>query len=542
MAEEKKRGRPRKNPDDRPATEEQVETIKKFCSYMRSDDGASMVAKRITSNMRDLESLADYLSGNGMYDPIFSQTLEQAIGFTSGPASNEELQEWLKHPEIYSDNLRFLSQYLENAALQYGRAASLLSDIKSYNYDLRCATPNLEDKVNSDEFKNSYARVLRTLRKINIPYQIRKLDKKVALEGVAFVWFNKTSDTIDLLELPSDFCYITAPWTYGYLFALDLTYFDRFAFQQTQVPELWHAYEVFCRKRQELAQSKDYKEKLVPYQYYPVSPFDGWCAVFDSSRPIKVPPMIGAAGSAIDSLGYRDLIKQKAVIDLWKILSYKIPVNSTTNKMDITYKEASAFIETMRGVFPENYIVAATPFDLQTPVSSDQTSVMEGLENISNKTFYDYSGVPNALFNNSDLKSAAALKLATNTLFSYASSGLYASMQNLVNWIIRIECGSRYDWHIVFHGNKLYEDEEKKAALSMFSSANAPVSYVMSHFGYEPFDIENAYIIENALGLKDKMKPLQVGNSTSFTEGGRPEELESQRSDSSDANEDSGNE
>ena len=79
MAEEKKRGRPRKNPDDRPATEEQVETIKKFCSYMRSDAGASMVAKRITSNMRDLESLADYLSGNGMYDPIFRQTIEQAI-------------------------------------------------------------------------------------------------------------------------------------------------------------------------------------------------------------------------------------------------------------------------------------------------------------------------------------------------------------------------------------------------------------------------------------------------------------------------------
>lgn len=522
------------------ATDEQIETIQKFCSFMRSDPGASMVAQRITTSMKDLEHVADYLSGNGMYDPIFSQTLAQAIGFTSGPADSEDLQEWLKHPEIYSDNLRFLSQYLENAALQYGRAASLLSDIKSYHYDLRCGATDLGDKVNSEEFKKSYNRALRTLRRLNIPYQIRKVDKKVALEGVAFVWFNRTVDTIDLLELPSDFCYITAPWTYGYLFALDLTYFDRFAFQQTQVPELWKAYEVFCRKRQELAKSSDSREKLIPYQYYPVSPFDGWCCVFDVTRPLKVPPMIGAASSAIDSIGYRDLIKQKAVIDLWKILSYKIPVNNTTNKMDITYKEASSFIDTMRDVFPENYIVAATPFDLQTPVSSDQTSVMEGLENISNKTFYDYSGVPNALFN-SDLKSAAALKLATNTIFSYASSGVYASMQNLVNWILRVECGSRYDWHIVFHGNKLYEDEERASALNLLTKANAPASYVLSYFGYEPFDLQNAFILENMTGIKDMMRPIQMASTMSNSEGGRPTMEASNRTDSSDANDDSGN-
>lgn len=537
MAEEKKRGRPKK---DGPATKEQMETISKFCSFMRSDYGSGIVAKRLSTSMKDLEKIAEYLSGNGMYDPIFSQNLEQAIGFTSGPATTEELQEWLKHPEIHSNNLRFLSQYLENAALQYGRAASLLSDIKSYHYDLRCATPGLSDKVDSDEFKNSYYKALKTLRKLNIPYQIRKLDSKVSKDGVAFVWFNETVNTFDLLDLPSDYCYITAPWTYGYLFAIDLTYFDRFAFQQMQVPELWKAYEVFCKKRIELAKTNESKSKLIPYQYYPVSPFNGWCCVFDVTRPLKIPPMIGAAGPAIDSLGYRDLIKQKAVVDLWKILSYKIPVNTTTNKMEITYKEATGFIDMMRSVFPENYIVTASPFDLQQAVSSDQTSVMEGLENISNETFYDYSGIPNALFN-SDLKSAAALKLATTTLYSYASSGMYASMQNLVNWILNMKCGSRYDWHIVFHGNKLYDQEERATALKMLSSANAPISYVMSYFGYEPFDIQNAFEIENMLGIKDKMRPLQLGNTTSFSEGGRPEKLESERSESSDGNEDSGN-
>lgn len=536
MAEtNKNKGRPRKNP-----TKEQLETIQQFCNYMSSDRGSFQFAKKITSSIKDLNVIANDLAVSGQYSPIFSEQLEQAIGFSSQSASTQDLQEWMQHPSLHSLELRDLSHYLENVSLQYGRAVSLISDIKSYNYDLRCATQGLQDSVDSQEFKNSYHKVMSVLRKLNIPYQIKKLDGKVAKDGIAFVWFTKNADTIDLLDLPSDYCYITAPWTYGYLFALDLTYFDRFAYQEVQVPELWNAYKVFCEKRKNLSSG----ERIEPYQYYPISPFDGWCSVFDNNRPIKIPPMIGAAGPAIDSLGYRDLIKQKALVDLWRVLAFKIPINNTTGKMNVTYKEASSIVDTIRSVLPENFVAFASPFDTESPINADQTSVMEGLENISNESFYDYSAVPNALFNNTDLKSAAALKLATNTLFAYASSGMYASMQNLVNWIIRIECGTKFDWHIVFHGNKLYEDEEKSDALKMFTSANAPVSYVMSHFGIEPFDVENMYIIENALGIKNKMKPLQLGNSPNAAdEGGRPKiEDISKKSESSDLQENSGSE
>ena len=89
----------------------------------------------------------------------------------------------------------------------------------------------------------------------------------------------------------------------------------------------------------------------------------------------------------------------------------------------------------------------------------------------------------------------------------------------------------------------MYEDEEQQSAVSLLQSANAPVSYVMSTLGFEPFDIQNACEIENMTGIKDKMKPLQAGNSTSFSDsGGRPSKLDSMRSDSADANDDSGKE
>ena len=119
---------------------------------------------------------------------------------------------------------------------------------------------------------------------------------------------------------------------------------------------------------------------------------------------------------------------------------------------------------------------------------------------------------------------------------------MYASAQNLVNWLIRIECGDRFDWLVKFHGNKLYEDEEQDRALKMLSGANAPISYVMSHYGFEPFEIENEYVIENFLtNIKDKMKPLQLGSTMSSNEGGRPkEEIDSKRSESRDESIDAG--
>ena len=531
MAEATRRGRPPKN-----ATKEQMETISTYVNYIKSDAGANKVSQRIMTGMNDLKSLTRLLSDNGMYTPVLSEQFLQEMGFSSASSTTEELTSWLQHPDMYDINLRKLSHYLENSVAQYGRAVSLLSDIKTYNYDLRCATPNLSQKVGTDAFVRSRNKALDTLRKLNIPYQIRRIDRKTCEDGVAFVYFNRHKDGIDLFDLPTDYCYITAPWSYGYLFALDLTYFDRFAFSEMQVPELWTAYETFCKMRIQLADSDP--NELVPYQYYMVSPFDGWCCVFDSTRPIKVPPMIGGALGALDSLGYRDLIKQKALIDLWRVLPLKIPIDEKSGKMLVSYKEASSIIDAIQAVLPENIITFASPFETANPVNADQTDVMSGLQAISNKGFYDYSAMPNALFN-TDMKSGAALKLATQTLFAYASSGIYASMQNLVNWILRVECGSQFDWHIVFHGNKMYEEEEKEKAVKLFQAGNFPVSYVMSHFGFEPFDIENAFIMDNAIGIKDIMKPIPMFQMQQAGPGA-PEKADSEKSEASDVVDDAG--
>ena len=52
-----------------------------------------------------------------------------------------------------------------------------------------------------------------------------KMDLATMYEGASFWWISETKDNITMLPLPARFCYITSPWTYGYRFAFDLTFF-----------------------------------------------------------------------------------------------------------------------------------------------------------------------------------------------------------------------------------------------------------------------------------------------------------------------------
>ena len=85
---------------------------------------------------------------------------------------------------------------------------------------------------------------------------------QVRQDGVGFYVIQETNDTITFLQLPTDYCYITAPWTYGWLFAIDLTYFDRLVGMPEMLPELTEAYRVFVEKRE----AGYTGEKLAPFQ------------------------------------------------------------------------------------------------------------------------------------------------------------------------------------------------------------------------------------------------------------------------------------
>lgn len=490
------------------ATQEQMETINNFVKTYSAD---------LSKQLRQLDLITKISSHNGRYNPVLSESYLNDVNFNPEKADSHQISRWLMAPQYFDKNIRHLSQYLENAVGQYGRAIWFLNTEKSFNYLLTPADANNKDYINTKEYLNSYNMALNTLRKMNIKYQFPKMDLQVMEDGVGFYFIQETDDTITFLQLPTDYCYITAPWTYGWLFAIDLTFFDRMVGIPDMLPELTAAYNVFVKKRKEGFEG----EALAPFQYFNMPPEKSFCITFNPNRADKIPPLTGAMGASLDVLSYRDLLKKKSVLDLWKLIAMKIPIDKNTNKMLIPYDEAAELIAMIKQQMPENIVAFATPFESQE-VAANQVNTMDKLVDLGDNNVYSALGMGDALFGK-DNKNAGQLKISSQITFDFASTHMYSQFANLANWII-MQKTKTFKWKVSFFGNKMNADKEIDNAFKLTTSANFPVEYLMANSGFEPFEVESFINWTNKLDIKSKMKPLQSMNTMSNkgNEGGRP--------------------
>lgn len=493
------------------ATPEQMQTLENFVKTYSAD---------LSKQLQRLNLLTQVSSSKGEYNPLLSEDYLNEINFNPSKATSNQIESWLMNPKDNDRNIRALSQYLENAVGQYGRAVWTLNTEKTFNYMLIPADANNNKLINQTDYENSYYTVLNFLRKLNIKSQFPKIDLQVMQDGVGFYYIKETDDTITFLQLPTDYCYITSSWTFGWLFAIDLTYFDRMIGIPNVIPELQEAYQLFVEKRK--AGFKG--EQLAPFQYFNLPPEKSFCFTFDPNRASKLPPLTGALGAALDVLSYRDLLKKKSVLDLWKLLSMKIPIDKETRKMQIPYDTAAQLISMITQQLPENIVAFATPFDTEE-VATNQVNSMDKLVDLGDNNIYSALGM-GASFFGKDNKNSGQLLISTQLVFDFSATHMYAQFANLVNWLI-MQKSRTYHWKVRFFGNKLKRDEELKTALSMTTTANFPVEYLMANAEFEPFEVESFVNWSNKLDIKSKMRPLQSMNTMSNkdpeNQGGRPE-------------------
>lgn len=504
---------------EKPATPEQIKIIEtalgqpidEFMQIFSNDAKRKMFADNLIRKTRQTEWLTSLASGNGTYQPIYSEQLLQQANINPVAASSTQIDQWLLSPQYYDQNLRHLSQYLSYAVGQYNRAVTYMNTIKSYKYKL--LPSNYED---SDSYMNAYSTSLKTLQKLNIRYQIPKVDLQTMIDGTSFYWLTETSDTISLLPLPADYCYITAPWTYGYLFAIDLVFFDQFISVPQQIPELYEAYTKFTALRKAMFQGED----LAPFQYYQVPPEHGWVFTFNPSMPDKLPPLTSAMGAALDTLSYKELLKNKIALDLFKIIALKIPMDKENRQMSMTYKVASEIVEVIQSLLPNNIKVYSSPFDSE-PISTDQANRFEEIVNISNDTFYASSGFSATMFGSSSIKTGAALKISSTVDFNYASYHTYRQYENFINFQLKLR-SPKYNFQVQMFGNALNEESEREMALKEMTLGNSGVLDYFATKGYEPFQVTSTLLLEEKLKLRDKMPPIISAFNNKIENTGRP--------------------
>ena len=248
-----------------------------------------------------------------------------------------------------------------------------------------------------------------------------------------------------------------------------------------------------------------------------------FCFTFDPGKATKIPPLTGAMGASLDVLSYRDLLKKKSVLDLWKLIAMKIPIDKDTKRMQIPYEQASELIAMIKQQMPENIVTFATPFDAQE-VAANQVNTMDKLVDLGDNNVFSALGISAAALGK-DNKNAGQLTISTQITFDFSSTHMYTQFANLVNWIL-MQKTKTYKWKVKFFGNKLKEDKEIDTALRVTTTANMPYEYLMANLGFEPFEMESFINWTDKLDIKSRLKPLQSMNTQSgnaFNEGGRPQ-------------------
>jgi len=497
------------NSNIKPATNEQLETIQEFFNKYAVD---------LKKDLDRIDLLADVSSSKGQYSPVLSEQYLHDMIFNPASASSDDIAEWLLNPRANDANIRNLSLYLESAVGQYGRAVYELNVEKSWKYLFNTFKCSNAKYVDNADYIHSYEMAAEICRKLNIRSQFSKIDLTIMEKGVGFYIIKENTDNITLLELPADYCFITAPWTYGWQFAIDLSYFDRMIMIPNILPELTDAYKELIQKRKEGLEG----DKLAPWQYYKLPIEKSFCFTFNPNKGDKLPPLTGAMGSALDVISYRELLRKKSLLDLWKLISLKMPMNKETNKPILTFEEAAEYIGMIQDQTPENVVSFVSPFDA-TEVSGNQVSTLDALVGLGNNNVYSSMGVSSSAFGG-DNKNAGAIRLSLEINHFYASTHMYNQFANLVNWLISLKT-RKYKWQVSFFGMKLKHNDEINQAIKLTTGTNFPIEYLMANVGFEPFQVESFINWSDSRDLKSKMKPLQSMNTQSGdvdSQAGRP--------------------
>lgn len=492
------------------------ESLEDFATKFSKEEYRQQFAKSLSKNLKALSRISQMDAHNGSYQAILSESMFQDININPAVASASDVEKWLMQPSKYDDNLRSLSQYLNYAVGQYNSLVWITNTSKAFNYVLLPNQNDIGTEVKTKEYKENYKKACDLLRKLNIKSQFSKIDLQVIFDGAAFYYIDKTTEEITLYQLPSEYCYIVAPWAFGYRFAFDLTYFtDYVSIGGIAFPELKAAYEKLVQARKDGLEGKD----LAAIQYYIFEPDKGWCFTFDPVHPDKVPPFTSSMISALDILSYRQLIKDRAVFELYKVLALKIPLQKDNQKMAITYEEAAAIRNVIQAQLPDNITCYASPFDSE-PIDTNQIDNLDDLITLGSNSFSASSGLNEALFGGGDMKQATALQFCYNVFFQRTSRNMYRQFENFINWLLRKECGNKFQ--VQMFGSTARPQDDINMYSNIVKSNNCGVQFLFAAMGLEPFQTLSMLQLDEEFGYKDLMIPIQSMFQSTGENPGRP--------------------
>lgn len=318
-------------------------------SDKKNTDDPEKLRFSIKSVLTQLQTDTIKSSDLGTYDPIFANSVVEKMYPISRPTDRNSVRNLLRNPEKNANQLREIAEFVRNNVLQFERSEEYFISLFSFKYYL------LPKRAPSEmsNFINSKKKAYNLLQSLRIREQYPRIVADVIKNGIGFYMFKKGTDFFDFIRLPIDMCRVTnVRSSMGICFELDTQYFQMLINTKQLAPEISEYYKSIIEKQQAPLED-DGKRKKKSYRrtYIPISPIHGFCFCADSYKPTAVPLLAGLLPDALDVIEYKNLAKQKAVLETWCIIPQVIPYDEA-EKPKVPLQLAKATIQSLQNTLP----------------------------------------------------------------------------------------------------------------------------------------------------------------------------------------------
>jgi hypothetical protein len=438
-----------------------------------------------------------------------------------GKYTREQLKKALEAPELDANQkqLRNISKFLYNASSHYKRLILHFATILTLDYFLEPYGIDPE-KINAKKLKKAYFDTLKIVESMNIKHEFSKVLLSVIKEGIFFGYKHQNKDSFFIQQLDSDYCKITFVEDGLYGFAFNFSYFYTYPERINMFPDEFKT--IYNEKY-----SGKGKTKLKPNGYFweDLSSDNTVCIKFDESTWYPIPPFIGVFESLLDISDFKDLQKAKEVIDNYKLITMKIPLNENSGHQDdylISGDHALLFQSNVESVVPDQIGVATTPLEMDV-IDFERDKVDKNKVADATQQYFSEAGVSKLLFS-SDANGSIGVNLSVKTDENIA----FTILRQIERWVNRFlkNINGTYNFRAVFPDVTRFNQQEMISTALTNAQSGLPVkSQLLAVSGSNPSSSTIMTFFENeVLGLTEKLIPLQSAHVQSGKDGaGAPE-------------------
>lgn len=431
--------------------------------------------------------------------------------------TKDQIRQYLENPEKYSKELRKISLFLLGTSSVYTRLVLYFATLLTLDYVL--VPINLDDeKIQTDNFRREYNRVLKYLEAIDIKRELSKVLMYLVLEDEFFGVERKLGNSFILQRFPPDYCRFSGWYEGGKLFEFDLSYFSLNEESLKNYPaEIQKAY----RKYRTNGKERWYEVKENPV-YFKLNEFIPYC----------LPLLSGVWEDIWDLEGLKALEVVKDKAENFKLVVQKIPMKKDARSPKdfiIDPESVKIFHNKIVEQAPEGVAVVSTPMELDL-LSFEQRSgqLTDKVQQKMDMT-YASAGVSRIIFNGStqgSLGLSRSIQTNENLMFS-----VLKQFEQYFKYRLTLITLPAYRFKLWFPEITRFNRTEMFKVILQSAQFGLPKSLLAACLGYTPNDLVQLALLENDyLGLVDRLLPLRSSH-TSSGERGRPLKSEDELSD-----------